>query len=166
MIRNVKIELLGLASRMSAQLSSTVQFPNTADHRPYTLIKPAILDYTVRVIKALSLSDSWFQWAANRIARFYRDQWQNVVFWRGEREGKRWVDFALRFFCFAILNTLKRNELLFSTHFFILANMLNDIAYRYEKWPSLFLLPRHPFGELQPVMQEINKTATYLLPYV
>ena len=45
---------------MSAQLSSTVQFPNTADHRPYTLIKPAILDYTARVIKALSLSDSWF----------------------------------------------------------------------------------------------------------
>ena len=98
---------------MSVQLSSTVQFPNTADHRPYTLIKPAILDYTVRVIKALSLSDSWFQWAANRIARFYRDQWQNVVFWRGEREGKRWVDFALRFFCFAILNSQKKRTTIF-----------------------------------------------------
>ena len=163
MIRNVKIELLSLGSRMSAQLSSTVQFPNTADHRPYTLTKPTILDYTVRVIKAFTLSGSWFlSCKPNREVL----SWQvaKCCFLTGGEGGEE-VRLGFFFFCY-IEYSQKKWKLLFSTYFFTISNMLSDIAYRYEKWPSLFLLPRHPFGKLQPVMQEINKAATYLLPYV
>lgn len=94
-IRNVKIELLSLGSRMSAQLSSTVQFRKTADNRRYTLAIQTNFEYTVCVIKALPLSDSWFlSCKPNREVLLW------LVAWWG-RGGKRRVDFAFRFF-FAI----------------------------------------------------------------